>query len=95
MKQSLIYSLAVYRYEDWSKLLKISVDRQSLEETWEEWNDNIHKLEDDLLRRNVQYRKITVDIEELEHYCRKSGDPVNPGSRSAYAAWKAAQSEKD
>ncbi len=84
-----IISVATYRYEDWKQLLDISDDRSSLEETWLEWNDHLHKFEDDLLMKNVHFQEVLVDLDELRIYCDRQGLKIDSKSRSSFVSEKA------
>ena len=83
-----IIGIAIYRPEDWERLLEISYDRDQLEDTWFEWNDSVHKFENDLQQRGIKYEKILIDLNELIEYCKRQGLRIDGRSRSRFTAVK-------
>jgi hypothetical protein len=59
-----IGGVAWYRPEHWARLLAVSVDRDSLEESHEEWLRLAEKAMFDLKRTGISPRKVTIDVEE-------------------------------
>ena len=83
-----IVGIAIYRQEDWDRLLKISDDRDYLEDTWLEWNESVQRFEDTLRQKGIEYKEIIIDLDELIEYCKKRGFRINGESRSQFTAEK-------
>ena len=83
-----IVGIAKYRTEDWERLQEISDDKDQLEDTWFEWKDSIHRFEDDLRQRGIDYEEIMIDLDELIEYCRRQGLKIDSESRSRFTADK-------
>ncbi len=83
--------LAVYRQEDWPRLLDEADDAQELEKTWEEWEQNLRTAEDHMDRLAIKYREVEVNLDELEEFCRLKKLPNTAAARAEFAAervWK-------
>ena len=78
--------IAWFRPEQWSRLLEISEDRQDLEETFAEWESLAEEKLRDLSAQGVKAEKVTIDVEELLVWCKKTGLSVNASARSRYVA---------
>jgi hypothetical protein len=78
--------LAVYRHEDWPRLLEAADDADELEGTWEEWERNFRAIEDHLDRLSIKYREIDVNMGELDEFCRQKKLPNTAETRSLFAA---------
>jgi len=74
--------------EDWERLRDISDDKEQLEDTWFEWNDGIHKLEDLFRQKGVVYEEILIDLDELIQYCRREELKIDAESRSRFTVKK-------
>jgi hypothetical protein len=84
-------AIAWYRPEEWPKLLAVSADRDSLEQTHAEWLQDAQKTFLDLLARGIPVKKVDVRIDDLIAWCGKRRRPVDGESRSEYAAFKLRQ----
>lgn len=80
--------VAWYRPEQWQRLREISVDKDGLEETYQEWVEGAEKAIRELRRQGVQPEKVDVNVEELLRWCQTQNIPVNGESRSDYVAVK-------
>jgi len=92
MKNKLI-GIAVYKIEDWKRLLEISEDTHNLEKTWSEWNENIHKLEDKLTNEGIKFKEILIDLNELQNYCNRQKLRINSESRAQFVLEKIKKSK--
>jgi hypothetical protein len=88
MLQPIVHGVGTYSKEDYLEVYRISVDRENMHKTWEEWKSahNRHvrtwiKLGDDVL-------EVTVTPTELYRYCMMHGLEINGSSRSKFVAWK-------
>ncbi len=89
-RQELI-GLAVFKPEDWSRLLDEADDAGELEATWEEWERTLRATEDQLDGLGVKYREVPVNLDALGEYCRRERIPNTAETRAAFAAeriWK-------
>jgi hypothetical protein len=83
--------LAVYKREDWPRLLDEADDAGELERTWEEWEQNLRTAEDQMDGLGIKYREIEVNLDELEEFCLRKRLPNTSGTRAEFAAervWK-------
>lgn len=87
-KDETVLGIATYQINDWQELLKISDDRANLEETWDEWNDNIHKYEEHLRKNNKTFKEILINLEELKIFCKNNELLINGESRSHFVSEK-------
>lgn len=86
--------VAWYKPDQWQKLLAVSVDRDKLEETYDEWMLEAERVIKELRRQGLYIVKVDVNIEELVAWCQKKKIPVNGEARSMYAAHKLQQSSE-
>jgi len=80
---------AWYKPEQWHQLRAVSIDRDRLEDTFEEWATmaeaslaNIHKAS------GLNTFKIIIDVNELVAWCKKEGKVIDGAARSELAAIK-------
>ena len=86
--------IAWYEPDQWQQLLAVSVDRDKLEETYDEWVQDAERVIRELRRQGVQVVKVRVKIDELVAWCQSQNISVNGEARSQYAAYKLQQSSK-
>lgn len=79
-------NLAYYRKRDWVKFLKMIDDRDSMFNTWKEWNKAFLKTKKKLISQGFVVNEIIVDIEELKKYCTSRGLKNNGKTRSQFVA---------
>lgn len=72
-----ILGIALYQFNDWKELLKISDDRNNLETTWDEWNDNLHSYEELLRKQKIPFKEILVNLEDLKVFCTNRSLIIN------------------
>ena len=77
---------AWYRADQWERLREISVDREKLGDTYEEWVANAKKALREMRKAGIHAEKVEVDVEELLAWCRAEGRDVDGKARSQYAA---------
>lgn len=83
-----VIGLATYRYNDWKRLLNISEDKEVLEDSWDEWNDNLHRYEEELRNKNIKFKEVLIDLDELIDFCEDEQININSESRSYFVADK-------
>ena len=62
-------NLAFYRKEDWKRFLEIIDDKDTMQETWKEWNKAYLKLKTELSSKGFIVKDFIVDLDELNEYC--------------------------
>lgn len=92
-QKEMTFGVAWYRPEQWQRLREISIDKDGLEETYQEWVEGAEKAMRELRRQGVQPEKVDVDVEELLRWCQTQNVPVNGESRSNYVAVKMQEQE--
>ena len=80
--------IAWYRRDQWEELLEASVDREELEDTYEEWLEIARNRLVEFATEGVTTQRVDVDVSELIQWCRKEGRPIDSPARAAYAAHK-------
>ncbi len=78
--------LAYYRKNDWDKLMNSIVDRESMHDTWEDWNKAFSKMKKSLKHQGFVVHEVTIDIDDLNKFCKKKGLKNNGKTRSNYVA---------
>ncbi len=83
-----LIGIAWYRPEQWSRLLNIAADRESLEDTYEEWLADATRVAFDLAQRGFAVRPVEVDVVELARWCKQQGCPLNGEARARFVTEK-------
>jgi hypothetical protein len=78
--------LACYRKSDWEKLMRSIVDRDSMHDTWDEWNQEYNRAKKILKDRGLVVHDITIDIDALSQYCLERGLKNDGETRSKYVS---------
>jgi len=63
-------NLAYYEQKDWNRFLKMIDDKDSMHDTWQDWYKASEKLENDLGGQGFVIKRVIVDIDELNNYCK-------------------------
>ena len=82
-------TVATYREDRWDKLGASATDGDSMDETWEKWNEGIEEVIANLESQGHAYVCVQLDVEEIEEYCKEQGVPNDSKARSALAILKA------
>jgi hypothetical protein len=77
---------AWYRPEQWERLREVSVDRDKLADTFDEWLETAEKSLPEMRKAGIYAEKIDVDVEELVAWCQALGREVNADTRVEYVA---------
>lgn len=75
-----------YAENDWSELLRVSVDRDRLELTWADWKRNADEMLRNLRARGLAVRVVPLDVTKLVAWCWRHGRVVDGEARAAYVA---------
>jgi hypothetical protein len=94
MKKTMTIGGAWYLPEQWNKLKEISVDRNELEDTYEEWLANAEKSVAKISASGVTVKKVIVQISELESWCRAKNLEINGKSRAEFVANKMREEDR-
>ncbi|MDZ7847446.1 MAG: hypothetical protein U5L96_12095 [Owenweeksia sp.] len=78
--------LAYYQKTDWPKLMKSIVDRDSMHDTWEEWNQEYHRTKKGLKEQGFVVHAMVIDIDALNQYCLERGLKNDGRTRSHYTS---------
>lgn len=78
--------VAWYRREQWPRLLEISADRDTLEDSYDEWLAHASNTFEFLKRNDLSPIQVDIDTEELLAWCRARNLPVNADARTNYTA---------
>jgi hypothetical protein len=89
-KQSIkpILGVGWYKKDQWDLLKKSSVDRNDLENTYEQWLDNATEAIKNFSKSGYQIEKIDIDVQEMIEWCKNEGCTINGESRSKYISLK-------
>ena len=94
MGKTMTIGAAWYLPEQWNKLKEISVDRDDLENTYEEWLANAEQNVAKMSAAGVTVKKVIVQIAELESWCRAENLEVDGDSRAEFVANKMREDRK-
>ena len=81
-------NLAFYRKKDWGKFLRMIDDRESMFDTWKEWNKSYLRTKKELTSNGLKVNEVEVDLAELDKYCRENGLKNNGRTRSQFVSNK-------
>ena len=76
--------IGVYLKEDYPKILAMSVDKNKMNPTWEEWKVKKEILKLTLSRKGIHTIDILVKPDELAKYCKQNQLSVEGASRAQY-----------
>ena len=88
---TVVSAIATYKPDQWEELLACAADRETLQDTWEEWNQRIEELIAKLEARGFPYIRVPLDIEEIKKFCEEQGIPNDGAARAKLAALEAEQ----
>jgi hypothetical protein len=84
----MILGVAWYTREQYGRLLELANDRDSLEETYEDWQASAEKMMVKLSKPGVLPRKVHIDVEELVAWWKANNRPIDGASRTMFVADK-------
>ena len=87
-KDRILMGVAWYRREQWPLLVKVSVDKDNLEDTYDEWVQNAENGVEQIRQAGHHPHKIEVDVEELVEWAKDQKRPIDGRARSAYSVHK-------
>jgi hypothetical protein len=63
--------IAYYSPEEYAKLLLTADDASELEDTWEEWYQNMQNTRNNLAALGILCSEVPIQIEALQKYCQE------------------------
>jgi len=87
-KPEVVVGVAWYRRQDWERLLQVSVDREELEDTYDEWAAAMPARMAEIEQAGIEAHKIDVALDELISWCHSNGRVVDGAARADFAAHK-------
>jgi hypothetical protein len=82
----LAIAVAVYRPEQYARLLATADDASDLEPTWQEWHTVYQETRQQMAELGMNLIEVTVDLDDLENFCQEQGLKNTSGTRAQYAA---------
>src|SRR5215470_7216352 len=79
-------AVAVYRPEQYARLLATAEDASDLKTTWQEWYTIYQETRQQMAELGMDLIEVTVDLDDLEHYCQEQGLKNTSSTRAQYAA---------
>lgn len=86
-----VVGAAVYREDQWDRLVELSIDPENLSEDYQSWKALFEKTTAFLKEQGLKVKNVQVDVEELKNWCQKKNIDLNGEARSQYAAELARQ----
>ena len=77
-------NLAYYEKRDWKRFLESIDDRDSMHDTWKEWNKAYLKTKKEMISQGFVVKDFVVDINELINYCKIRGIKNDGKARSQF-----------
>lgn len=83
-----VVGLACYQKKDWDKFLELIDDKESMHDTWKEWNKAYLKTKENLTSQGLTVIDCVIDLVELETYCKLKGIKNDGKARSLFVSDK-------
>ncbi|GAC20156.1 hypothetical protein [Paraglaciecola arctica] len=93
-EQNIVYSLAWFQPNEWSRLKEVVDDPSSLDDTYEEWRANAEKAISKYRANGQTVQKISIKISELLIWCGSKGYKPDSEARAEYTASLAKERNK-
>jgi len=79
--------IAWYAPEQWKRLLDLAEDRETLEETHAQWRVDAEELLSHMQAQGALVRRVPVDVEAMQAWCREQGLPFTSAGRANYVSF--------
>ncbi len=89
------FGVEYYKREQWNLLLESALDREDLEDTYEEWLQVFEEMIGKLKAQGIKLYKIDVDVQELIKFCEEKGLPNDGEARAQFIAHLATKHRVD
>lgn len=83
-EHNIVVGIGVYLKEDYPEILDISIDRDKMEPTWEQWKAQKDLLKQRLKKEGILAKDIVVKPDAISRYCKVWKIPINGESRAQY-----------
>ena len=83
-----VIGLASYHADEWEELKAFCDDRNTLEESYDEWKNNAEKARGDLELDGFHVEMVDFDLMEFKAWCRLNGKRPTAASRSEFTVLK-------
>jgi len=83
-----IVGLACYQKKDWGDFLELIDDKESMHDTWKEWNKAYLKAKENLTSQGLTVKDCVIDLDELETYCKLKEIKNDGKARSLFVSDK-------
>jgi hypothetical protein len=90
----MIVGIAWYRREDYDLLMSMFLDRENLDDTFDEWLSQALQVSDKLTREGLVVEKAIVDPNTFPAWCGSNGLEMDAKGRMQYANECAAKKSK-
>ena len=80
------FNIAYIRKKDWKDFLEMIDDRETMFDTWEEWNEAYVKAKHNISSQGFIVNDFQVDLKKLKAYCEKQGIKIDGKARSEFAS---------
>ena len=81
----IVLGIAWFRPAQWDQLRSMSADPEVLESTYGEWEKLARRTIQDQASQGILARKVDVDVERLQAWCKAHQRPLDASARAAYA----------
>ena len=88
MSQHIGIGIGKYRKRDYQEILRLSEDRESMDQTWSEWKANKNRALKNFQKMGLKVLDVVILPIELVTYCRVNGMRINGESRSKFVSYK-------
>ncbi|WP_254509789.1 hypothetical protein [Anatilimnocola floriformis] len=79
-------NIAWFNETEWQKLKAVAADADKLASTYDEWTEDVEKLERQLHDKGEHAHRIPVEVDTLARWCTARKRPLNGEARADYAA---------
>ncbi|TMH82221.1 MAG: hypothetical protein E6H47_14275 [Betaproteobacteria bacterium] len=80
----MVVGLAWFDRKQWQRLTEAAEDRNELDDTYEQWQQNALDAVRMIERQGQKVERVHVEVESLVSWCKEEGLPVNGKSRAEY-----------
>ena len=77
--------LCWYQPDEWEALKQHAVDKEILDDSYEDWRSNANKAIAEIQSQGKQVQKISINIERLLAWCEQEGMENTSATRTQYA----------
>jgi len=84
--QAIAVGIAWFDRAQWQQLTQVVADRNELDDTFEQWEQNALDALRMIKRQGYRVEKVYVDVDSLLSWCKAKGLPVNGESRAEYVS---------